>query len=190
MGSVGVVLASVQGCPHYPVWSDMPHNRIIIRETELHYKPHHGEDPPAIPLEPIKMVGPKSVASLLDHVAWYSQEEFYVIGLDSRHMITYLQMVSRGTVSASLVHPREVFRQAIHCNSVAIVIAHNHPSGSPIPSNEDDKVTQRLVDAGALLGIRVVDHIVLGLNENTTAMAYYSYDEEGRMPSAMSDTEL
>ena len=69
--------------------------------------------------------------------------------------------VSVGTLTASLVHPREVFREAIRAAAAAVLLVHNHPSGDPSPSEEDRTVTERLVSAGELLGIRVVDHLIV-----------------------------
>ena len=82
--------------------------------------------------------------------------------LDSRHRILGITEISRGTLTASLVHPREVFKAAILANAAAIIVAHNHPSGDVTPSSEDDKVTKRLREAGKVMGIRVLDHVIVG----------------------------
>lgn len=94
----------------------------------------------------------------LRHVA---QERFLVVLLDGRHRVLGEQTVSQGTLTASLVHPREVFRPALEANAAALVLVHNHPSGDPTPSAEDRAVTGRLSRAGDLLGVRVVDHVVI-----------------------------
>lgn len=88
------------------------------------------------------------------------KEIFYVIGLDTRNNIQYIEIVSIGTLTASLVHPRETFRIAIMQNSAHIIIAHNHPSGEVEPSEDDLKITKRLVDAGKIMGIEVLDHLI------------------------------
>jgi DNA repair protein RadC len=90
-----------------------------------------------------------------------SHEQFLVVLLDGRHRVLRSEPVSRGTLTASLVHPREVFRPAIREAAAALVLVHNHPSGDPTPSREDREITARLVRAGELLGIPVLDHVVV-----------------------------
>ncbi|MFT4541083.1 MAG: DNA repair protein RadC [Planctomycetota bacterium] len=90
------------------------------------------------------------------------QEQFHTLVLDARHRLIESVRVSEGTLSSSLVHPREVFRVAIRSGAAAAVVVHNHPSGDPEPSDEDMHVTRRLVAAGKLLGIPILDHVVLG----------------------------
>jgi DNA repair protein RadC len=89
------------------------------------------------------------------------RESFHVLLLDGRHRLIGEAEVSVGTLTASLVHPREVFREAICAAAAAVVLVHNHPSGDPSPSGEDRRVTERLVSAGGLLGIPVVDHLII-----------------------------
>jgi len=88
-------------------------------------------------------------------------ERFLVVLLDGRHRLLRHELVSQGTLTASLVHPREVFRPALRESAAALVLVHNHPSGDPAPSAEDREVTARLVRAGELLGIPVIDHVVV-----------------------------
>jgi DNA repair protein RadC len=102
------------------------------------------------------------------------EEHFVLLVLDARRRVIGMSEVSVGTLSASLVHPREVFRAAILLNGAAIIVAHNHPSGDCSPSSEDRDVTRRLQRAGELLGIPVADHIVLGEGEN-----HFSFRERG-----------
>jgi DNA repair protein RadC len=90
-----------------------------------------------------------------------SCERFLVLLLDGRHRVMRHELVSQGTLTASLVHPREVFRPALRDAAAAIVLVHNHPSGDPTPSAEDREVTSRLARAGELLGVRVLDHVVV-----------------------------
>ncbi len=92
------------------------------------------------------------------------RETFWCLLLDGRHRLMRTWVVSVGTLTCSLVHPREVFGKAVALGAAAIVVAHNHPSGDPEPSAEDREVTRRLFAAGELLGIPLVDHVVLGLN--------------------------
>jgi len=89
-------------------------------------------------------------------------ETFYVLLLDGKHRLRDLRKVSEGTLTTSLVHPREVFRPAIRESAAAVVAVHNHPSGDPEPSSEDLDVTRRLAEAGRLLGIPLLDHVVVG----------------------------
>lgn len=90
-----------------------------------------------------------------------SQERFLVILLDGRHRVLRHEMVTQGTLTASLVHPREVFRPALREPAAAVILVHNHPSGDPTPSREDREITDRLVRAGELLGVPVLDHVVV-----------------------------
>ena len=90
-----------------------------------------------------------------------NQEHFVVLLLDGRHRVLGEEIVSLGTLTASLVHPREVFRPAIRASAAALILVHNHPSGDPEPSPEDRTVTERLASAGELLGVPVLDHVVV-----------------------------
>src|SRR5262245_51828667 len=90
-----------------------------------------------------------------------AREHFVAILLDGRHRPIAYQVVSVGTATASLVHPREVFQPAVGLGACAVIVAHNHPSGDPSPSPEDREVTARLVKAGTVLGIRLLDSVVV-----------------------------
>ena len=89
------------------------------------------------------------------------QEEFHIVTLDTKHKPIHHHNITIGTLDASLVHPREVFRPAIRDSASAILLVHNHPSGDPTPSREDHQVTKRLTEAGTLMGISVLDHIIV-----------------------------
>lgn len=95
-------------------------------------------------------------------------EEFHVAVLDSQHRLERDIMVTRGILNSSLVHPREVFREAIAERAAAIILVHNHPSGDPTPSADDRVVTEQLVAAGRLLDIPVHDHIIVGRGRYTS----------------------
>ena len=84
-----------------------------------------------------------------------------VVLLDGRHRVLRHELVSQGTLTASLVHPREVFRPALRESAASVVLVHNHPSGDPTPSREDREITDRLGRAGEILGIPVLDHVVV-----------------------------
>ncbi len=90
------------------------------------------------------------------------QEEFHIVTLDTKNQVIDTHRITIGTLDASLVHPREVFRPAIKDAAASVILVHNHPSGDATPSQEDFAVTRRLESAGELLGIKVLDHIVLG----------------------------
>lgn len=90
------------------------------------------------------------------------KEHFVALLLDSRHRVIRLSPIAVGSLSASLVHPREVFREAIAASAACMIIAHNHPSGDPEPSDHDITLTKRLLQAGKLLGIEVLDHLIVG----------------------------
>jgi len=102
--------------------------------------------------------------SLLCAAAHNSEEHVVAFHLDAKNQVIGYHIVSHGTVTASLVHPREVFKAALLANSHAIVVAHNHPAGSLTPSNEDIEVTTTLINAGELMGVRVIDHIIVSSN--------------------------
>jgi DNA repair protein RadC len=95
------------------------------------------------------------------HLRHAAQERFLVVLLDGRHRVLRQELVSQGTLTASLVHPREVFRPALRESAAALVLVHNHPSGDPTPSREDREITERLMKAGEILGIPVLDHVVV-----------------------------
>ncbi len=98
---------------------------------------------------------------LLEDIRYKSQEHFVVITLDGANRMIQKRVVTVGTINASLVHPREVFADAITDRAASIVVAHNHPSGTLAPSQPDIEVTRRLRDAGKLLGIQLFDHIIV-----------------------------
>jgi len=104
------------------------------------------------------------------------RERFAVIYLDTRHCVIGTHDAHIGTATGSWFHPREVFCPAVALAATAIIAAHNHPSGDPTPSAEDRAVTERLQEAGKIMGIDVLDHIVMGTER------YYSFAEQGFFP--------
>jgi len=94
-----------------------------------------------------------------------AEELFVIITMDVRSSITGLFEVSVGSINSSIVTPREVFKKAILQNAVFIILAHNHPSGDVKPSSNDIEITKRLIEIGELIGIKVVDHLILGRND-------------------------
>lgn len=101
------------------------------------------------------------------------RELFQVLLLDGKNRITRRVTVSEGTLNQSIVHPREVFAPAVRESAAAVIFVHNHPTGDPTPSKEDREITRRLQEAGELLGIRVLDHVIIGDG------SYYSFTESG-----------
>ncbi|MFD1674162.1 JAB domain-containing protein [Alicyclobacillus fodiniaquatilis] len=104
------------------------------------------------------------------YVGGADREHFVCLMLDTKHFVNAIHTVSIGSLDAAIVHPREVFKPAILANSSGIIVAHNHPSGQPAPSDEDIAVTHRLLDAGRILGIQVIDHIIVGDPSFTSLM--------------------
>ena len=99
---------------------------------------------------------------MLPVLADLDREAFWVIMLDGRNRATGLNLVSLGTLNSAAVHPREVFKPLVLGNAAAAVLVHNHPSGDPFPSSEDIALTRRLCAVGDLMGIKVLDHLIIG----------------------------
>lgn len=122
----------------------------VVRESLLSYQD-----------EAVK--GPEDAAGLLSrYIGPADREHFVMVGLDTKNQPTVLHTVAMGTLNACLVHPREVFKVALLHNCNAIIVGHNHPSGDPEPSLEDVAITQRLAEAGSILGVEVMDSLVIG----------------------------
>ena len=110
---------------------------------------------------------PESVADYFyDHYKTSNKEEFVILILDSKNKLLALDSVSVGTINSTIVHPREVFKSAIKKSANSIILVHNHPSGDPHPSKEDLQITRRLSEVGDIVGIKVLDHIVIGSNKH------------------------
>ena len=130
--------------------------------------------------ESVKMAGKKSVikspADMADMFKSYldgaDREHFVIAMLDRKGNILGLNTVSIGSISSSIVHPREVFKPAIVIGASSIVLAHNHPSGDTSPSREDIDITHKLVEGGKILNIEILDHVIIG-------DSYYSFKERG-----------
>jgi DNA repair protein RadC len=105
---------------------------------------------------------PQDVYQLSLDLVSKEQEHFVVYCLNSKHHVINRKTISVGSLNATVVHPREVFRAAIENSSASIICVHNHPSGDPTPSPEDISVTQRLCEAGEIIGIELIDHVIVG----------------------------
>lgn len=126
------------------------------------------------PMEPIPFRGAADIYALLrEEAAVWDRERFVTLILDNKHRLIGVEEVSVGTLTSALVHPREVFKALLLANAAAFAVAHNHPSGDPTPSKEDIEITRRLREAADMLGIRMLDHIVIGRER------YVSFVDDG-----------
>lgn len=126
--------------------------------------------------ETITIRQPQDAADLLmEQMRYLQKEHFICLFLNTKNHVITQETLSMGSLNASIVHPREVFRAAIKCSSASVICAHNHPSGDPTPSPEDIQLTKRLVEAGNIVGIEVLDHIVIG------DLSFISLKERGLM---------
>ncbi|MGX9706725.1 MULTISPECIES: RadC family protein [Laceyella] len=110
---------------------------------------------------------------VMDELRFLQQEHFICLYLNTKYRVIDKKCIFKGSLNTSVVHPREIFHEAIRCSAAAIICVHNHPSGDPTPSTEDLLVTERLVEVGKLLGIDVVDHLIIG------DQTYFSMKEKG-----------
>ena len=131
----------------------------LIRESSILYEPRVIDSPE----KAVKLV--KSIIEESD------REMMVVVNLDTKHQPTELYIAATGSLNSCIIHPREIFKTAIISSSNSILIAHNHPSGNPKPSQEDNAVTERLKSAAEIIGINLIDHIIIGRE------SYYSYKE-------------
>ena len=130
----------------------------------------------AKPLERGSFTCPQDGAEyLMPRLRFAKKELFVVVLLNSKNKVLGMETVSEGSLTGSVVHPREVFQPAILQHAAALVVAHNHPSGDPHPSKEDREITRMLVAAGKTMGIPVLDHLIIGDG------IYYSFQEEGAL---------
>ena len=115
---------------------------------------------------------PQEIAEyLMPKLRYLEKEEFIVCSLNSKNKMTHYEVLFTGTLTNTIVHPREIYYEAIKNKAASIVVVHNHPSGDPSPSMDDNKLTKVLKETGKIMGIPLLDHLIIG-NE-----AYYSYAE-------------
>mgnify|MGYP001562120124 FL=1 len=114
----------------------------------------------------------KDAVAQLSDMRDLKKEHFVVLYLNAKNQLVYKETISMGTLNANLVHPREVFEPALKYSAAQIIVAHNHPSGDPKPSEDDLEVTKRLTEAGKMMGIEVMDHVIVSKN------SYFSFKEE------------
>jgi DNA repair protein RadC len=99
---------------------------------------------------------------IMEQMRYQDKEHFKVLLLDTRNRCIAIRPISTGSLNANVAHPREIFREAVAHSAAAMIVAHNHPSGDPTPSEEDKALTRRLVEAGKTMGIEVLDHLIIG----------------------------
>jgi DNA repair protein RadC len=130
-----------------------------------------------------RVVSSKVVFSILSEVLQTEEEidrekeHFWAIGLTAQNHIKYIDLVHLGAINQCPCHPMEIFRRACIKGIASLIVAHNHPAGNPEPSQEDRTATARLKEAGDILGIKFLDHIIIGKNR------YFSFSDEGALPS-------
>jgi len=123
--------------------------------------------------ETFKITSPQDVSALvMEDMRYYKKEYFRIILLDTKNKVIDINTISIGSLNSSIVHPREVFLEAVKKSSASMILIHNHPSGEVQPSREDISITQRLIKAGEIMGIKVLDHIIIGDGN------YLSFKEE------------
>jgi len=109
-----------------------------------------------------RYISPDQVFATFGFLRQETKEYFFALHLDGKNRICCVDEVSVGSLNQSIVHPREVFKTALLSSAVAIILLHNHPTGDPTPSREDIEITRRLREAGDIIGIRILDHIIIG----------------------------
>ena len=113
--------------------------------------------------EDIYIKSPDDVSDLLmEKMRYYQQEHFVVLYLSTKNMVIHQETMFKGSLNTSIVHPREVYKEAVKRSAAAIICVHNHPSGDPSPSREDIEVTRRLHECGEMIGVDFLDHIIIG----------------------------
>ncbi|MPM01915.1 hypothetical protein SDC9_48155 [bioreactor metagenome] len=124
--------------------------------------------------ERIKISSPNDAAFVvMEEMRWLKKEYFKIIILDTKNNVMSVEQISEGSLNSSIVHPRETFKPAIQKSASSVILVHNHPSGESEPSHEDIVLTNRLDECGKILGIKVLDHIIIGNG------VFYSFKEEG-----------
>lgn len=145
-----------------PTLFTLPQVRVmLIREETGTYSP--------------KITQSADVYNLSHDMMHLDREEFRILLLNTKHHVAGMHIVAMGSLNTAIVHPREVFKAAILANAFAIIALHNHPSGDPTPSPEDHALTKRLSETGTILGIRLLDHVVIGQEK------FYSFADHGQL---------
>ena len=118
-----------------------------------------------------RLTDPSAIWEMFKFLGRETKEYFYTLHLDNKNRIICIDLVSVGSLSQSIVHPREVFKSSLLSSAAAIILIHNHPTGDTTPSREDLEITRRLKEAGDLLGIRILDHLIVAESDYTSLSA-------------------
>lgn len=145
------------------------------------------QDPKQVKGEAVKE--PEDVYKVMRFLEKADREMLYVLHLDAKNRIIAMELVSMGNLTNSLIHPREVFKGAILNNSASVILVHNHPSGDAKPSQEDLTRNEGLIQAGKMLGIPLIDHIVIGNGEYSSVKSYRDYAVESKEMTKRKQTE-
>ena len=141
----------------------------MIREITIQFKP--------LDTERIAVSNPKAVADFIGNKIGYSAvESFILLCISNKNEVVSYSVISIGTIDETIVHPREIFLPAIMTKAARVIVAHNHPSGSSLPCRQDIAATERLLEAGKIIGIPLIDHIIIGFNNHED---FYSMRENG-----------
>ncbi len=137
---------------------------FLVRDSSGAVTPYAGSTATKTETEELRPMcsSPEEAEVLVSFLRGKKKEHFVTLLLDTRRRLIRMEVTSIGTLTTSLVHPREVFQPAVAHSAAAVIVAHNHPSGDPEPSPEDIDITRRLRQAGDILGIEVLDHIIVG----------------------------
>lgn len=151
---------------------------VSINQTELERLPGIGRDKAlrllaavelakmlatTPPVERPAVKQPEDAARLvMEEMRYLDREQFRIIHLNTKNQVTGQEVVATGTLNSTSIHPREVFKNAVKASTAAIIAVHNHPSGDPTPSREDIQITKRLIEAGEIIGIQILDHLIIG----------------------------
>ncbi|HIJ95954.1 MAG TPA: DNA repair protein RadC [Desulfuromonadales bacterium] len=147
---------------------------IRFKQIRAIYETLHVSEPITTYLQPNqRYTAPAQVYETFKFLMRETKEMFLTAHLDGKNRLITLDLVSIGSLNQSIVHPREVFKTALLSNAAAIILVHQHPTGDPTPSSEDLSITRRLKEAGEIMGIKVLDHIIIGDGE------YLSFVERG-----------
>ena len=148
----------------YASWSG--YGVRVVREAQLAMN-FYGRQEICQPVQARQLLEPSLAAS--------DREMFVTVSLDTRNCILGIETASIGSLNAAIVHPREIFKAPLLMGANSIILAHNHPSGNPLPSQDDIELTDRLKNAGQLLGIEVLDHLII------VSGAFHSFKEQGQL---------
>jgi len=123
----------------------------------------------------VKVRNPIDIYEAIKRYGISKQECFLVITLNGAHEIIAIHIATVGLANKTIIHPREIFKRAYSDNAVAVAVAHNHPSGSLVPSDEDVEITERIIEAGKILGVPIIDHLIINQK------SFYSFRQNGKI---------